>query len=187
MASTNLRLTIKNYEGNSEASNDGFVGFSQNGTFRTRISFKPDDDLSSVTVTVNLQSRSWISVSADNALKYVVNTTGEMPSRGEGTDWYALPQSESYTSKRDVSFTVTQEFRAGTTYYIWLVGPAGGGYGYARHYSVISAVGQVVDESVARVYHGGSYEKYEAQIYSNGAWAQYEPYVYDNGEWRKME
>lgn len=186
MATTTLTLTIKNYEGSSEEDNNGYVGFSQNGTFRTMISFRSASKLSSVTITVNLQSVSYISVTSDNALKYVVNTTGTMPSRGEGTDWYAMPQSESYTSKRDVSFTVEQSFEANVTYYIWLVGPAGSHYGYIRHYSVISAVGQEAEDEGAVWIYAGGWAKYTAWIYSGGEWARYDPYVYYDGEWRKM-
>lgn len=186
MAETALELTVTNYRGSSPAVNDGFVGYSSNGTFRTLITFSSPVKLKSVTVTVNLQTKSDISDTPKGGLYYTVNTTGEMPDRGAGTLWYEMPRRSNFDDLKDVSFTVEQSFEANVTYYIWLVGDARNVQAYIRHYSNIRAVG-TKDGGTVRVYRDGSFERYGAQVYHNGAWARYEPYVYDNGEWRKTE
>ena len=184
MAETVLELTVTNYNNSSvQSSTPGYVGYSPSGTFRTCISFQPSVKLKSVTVTVNLQTKSDLS---DGGLYYIVNTTGEMPDRGTGTLWYEMPRRSSYDDLKDVSFTAEQSFEANVTYYIWLVGDARNVQAYIRHYSNIRAVG-TKDGGTVRVYRDGSFERYGAQIYHNGAWARYEPYVYDDGEWRKTE
>lgn len=184
MAETALELTVTNYNNSSvQGREPGYVGYSPSGTFRTLITFRSPVKLKSVTVTVNLQTKSDLS---NGGLYYTVNTTGEMPGRGAGTLWYEMPRRSDYDALKDVSFTAEQSFEANVTYYIWLVGDARNVQAYIRHYSHITAVG-TKDGGTVRVYRDGSFERYGAQVYSGDGWARYEPYVYDDGEWRKTE
>ena len=184
MAETALELTVTNYRGSSVQSNDGYVGHSTQGDYRTRISFQSPVKLKSVSVTVNLQTKSELS---DGWLYYTVNTTGEMPDRGTGTQWYEMPKRSSYDALKDVSFTAEQSFEANVTYYIWLVGDSRNVQAYIRHYSNIHAVGIEDSSGTVRVYHNGSFAKGEARIRTGGTWVRCRPYVYHNGAWRRSE
>ena len=188
MAETALTLTIANYKNNSvQGREPGYVGYSLGDTYRTLITFRSPVKLKSVTVTVTLESKSYISNDNKGKLYYTVGTPEEKPGRGTGTLWYEMPRTDdAYDAQKVVSFTAEQGFEANVTYYIWLVGDARNVAAYIRHKSDITAVG-VKDGGTVRVYRDGSFERYGAQVYSGDTWARYEPYVYDNGEWRKTE
>ena len=152
------------------SSNPKQIGRDSTKYFALRCAFTPAKRLRSVSITV-----SYVSSSTPENTTFRYKQQSSCPSNGSTS-------GTSFTfSSKTATVTVTGDFAAGTTYYVWFWSSGGVGLVY---YLTVTGTGELA--GLVHVDTGTGWADYEVYVDTGSAWVRYLPYVDNGASWDLM-
>ena len=169
--SESLTITQTQFTNRVEQSaNPKYIGRTASDYYALRCAFTPSKRLRSVSITVKYTS----DYNQENTT-FRYKQQNDCPTNGSTS-------GTSFTfSSKTATVTVTGDFLAGTTYYVWFWSSGSVGYVY---YLTVTGTGEL--SGLVHIDTGSGWVDYEVYIDDGANWVRYLPYVDNGASWDLM-
>lgn len=170
------------------------IGSSGTAQFESRLKFTPQKQMRSVKVHVELDTLAAIESSMQNADLYaavVTSSTVQEPTPQKIWHWKSGTKVQQGAAAWG-EVTLTGDFHAGTTYYLWLWGilapggvPAGAYNANKNNNAWTTLTGELA--GLAHIDNGSGFQNYEIYIDNGTEFVRYIPYIDTGSAWEELE